>query len=104
MKQVLKVKTDKDISPSESVLLMEIGETECSFGIMHHASRIIYEFAYYRSGAEDDQLIKNIIDKSRDLSRLVDSVAFIPHFNLFFVCERLFAFRFWTLRIKTYRH
>jgi hypothetical protein len=63
MKQVMKIRTEKDIYPSESVLLMEIGETECSFAIMHHASRIIYEFAYYKSEAGDDELLPKIFDK-----------------------------------------
>jgi len=63
MNQVLKIRTGKDIYPSESVLLMEIGETECSFGIMHHASRIIYEFAYYKTHAEDTNLLEKIFDK-----------------------------------------
>src|SRR5437762_11910694 len=62
MNQVLKIRTEKDIYPSESVLLMEIGETDCSFGVMHHASRIIYEFAYYKAGANDD-LLKKIFEK-----------------------------------------
>lgn len=63
MNRVLKIKTEKDIYPSESVLLMEIGETECSFGIMHHASRIIYEFAYYKADLGEDDLLKKIFDK-----------------------------------------
>jgi hypothetical protein len=64
MNQVLKIRTEKDIYPSESVLLMEIGETDCSFGIMHHASRIIYEFAYYKADPNyDDDLLKKIFDK-----------------------------------------
>jgi len=63
MNQVLKIKTGKDIYPSESVLLMEIGERDCSFGIMHHASRIIYESAYYKAGVEEDDLLKKIFEK-----------------------------------------
>jgi hypothetical protein len=63
MNQVLKIRTGKDIYPSESVLLMEIGEKDCSFGIMHHASRIIYEFAYYKAEINDDDLLKKIFEK-----------------------------------------
>src|SRR6185369_16327853 len=63
MNQVLKIRTEKDIYPSESVLLMEIGETDCSFAVMHHASRIIYEFAYYKAELNDDDLLKKIFGK-----------------------------------------
>lgn len=64
MNQILKIKTGKDIYPSESVLLMEIGDRDCSFGIMHHASRIIYEFAYYKAELNDDALLKKIFEKN----------------------------------------
>lgn len=63
MNQVLKIRTEKDIYPSESVLLMEIGERDCSFGIMHHASRIIYEYAYYKADISDDDLLRKIFEK-----------------------------------------
>jgi len=54
---------EKDIYPSESVLLMEIGETDCSFAVMHHASRIIYEFVYYKAEPNDDDFLKKIFGK-----------------------------------------
>src|SRR5262245_54776940 len=67
MEKVISLKTEKDIYPSESVLLMEIGETDCCFGIMHHASRILYEIAYYKNG-DATELLKKIFQK-HDLLR-----------------------------------
>jgi hypothetical protein len=69
MTEVLKIKTDKNIYPSESVLLMEIGEAECSFGIMHHASRIIYQFDYWKTEhGNEDELLKKIFEENEILS------------------------------------
>jgi uncharacterized protein DUF3822 len=68
MTEVLKIKTDKNIYPSESVLLMEIGEAECSFGIMHHASRIIYQYEYWKTEqGNEDELLKKIFEENEIL-------------------------------------
>jgi len=48
---------------------MEIGEAECSFGIMHHASRIVYQFDYWKTEpGNEDELLKKIFEENEILN------------------------------------
>jgi hypothetical protein len=58
------------LNPSESVLLIEVGERHCCFGIIDHLNRTLHQLRYFTFEENDhDGIIQNTFEKHEELQR-----------------------------------
>jgi hypothetical protein len=68
MNQVFKIGSSENLDVSQSVLLMEIGETHCCFGIADHATKILRQLFYFTVDEKDDgNIFQMILEKHLEL-------------------------------------
>src|SRR5215470_3566238 len=61
MKAVFKIGSSEELNPSQAVLLMEIGEAHCCFGIVDFANQMVVQLAYYTADDKGNEDILNAI-------------------------------------------
>lgn len=69
MKQVFYIKSEQLAEPLQTVLLFEVGERHCCFGVMNHISKELTEFGYYTSENDDEDLTAGVFEKHPELSQ-----------------------------------
>lgn len=69
MKPVFKIGSSEDLNSSQAILLLEVGETHCCFGILDYANQMLVELAYYAAdedGKED--ILRKVIETNKELT------------------------------------
>ena len=67
MKQVFNIGSSEDLNSSESVLLMEIGEHHCCFGIVDHLNKTLHQLRYFTFN--DNEGIQDVFEKYEELKQ-----------------------------------
>jgi len=70
MKQVYKIGASDDLNPSQAVLLIEISEIHCCFGIIDYANFMMVQFGYYTVDEKDHgDILKKVIEQHDELKQ-----------------------------------
>ena len=68
MKQVFKIGSSEELNPSQAVLLLEVGETYCCFGIVDHATQTLLQSGYFTSEEKDNAgILQQVVDQHAEL-------------------------------------
>jgi hypothetical protein len=70
MKLIYKIGNCEELNPSQAVLLMEVGETHCCFGIVDYSNFMMVECCYYVAEKNDGvDILKKILDTHAELKQ-----------------------------------
>jgi hypothetical protein len=70
MKLVYKIGNSEELNPSQAILLIEVGETHCCFGIVDYANFMMVECCYYISEKSDNiDILKKMIERHEELKQ-----------------------------------
>ena len=67
MNTIFKAGNSEDLNSSQAVLLMEVGERHCCFGIIDYANQMLVQLGYYTCAPNDDHLLETVIERHAEL-------------------------------------
>ena len=70
MKTVFKIGTSEDLNSAQAVLLMEVGEKHCCFGILDFANQMLVQVGYHTADEKDNgNLLEKILASNTELKQ-----------------------------------
>ena len=70
MRTVFKLGNSEELNSSQAVLLMEVGETHCCFGILDYANQMLLQLGYYTFDQNDgDNVLEKLVDTHEELKQ-----------------------------------
>ena len=68
MKPVFKIGNSEELNSSQAILLMEIGETHCCFGILDYANQMLVQSGYYTFNENDKgEIVQKVLQEHAEL-------------------------------------
>jgi uncharacterized protein DUF3822 len=68
LKQLFHIQTDHPPEADQSILLLEVGERHCCFGILNNSNRELTEYAYYIAQNPGEGFMSEILEQQTGLS------------------------------------
>jgi hypothetical protein len=70
MKAIFKIGSSEELNPAQAVLLMEVGQMHCCFGIIDYANQMMVQLEYYTVSEKDNiNILENLLETHAELKQ-----------------------------------